>query len=318
MLKALKVTLRTIKNVIKGFSDDELMTRAAALSFYSALSFAPLLVLLLWVVASMSISWQDQLVTQLNGMVGDQASEAVKLVIENANARPGFGSWAGLISLGVTLVGASAVFAQLQNALNRAWGVRPRAGRAVLGWLRSRAQAVGLLLSIAFLLIISFAASAGIAIFVHQGTWIARTVEAVLSFAIFAMVFAAMYKLLPDAIIEWFDAAVGAVLTALLFAVGKYGIGIYLDRAQVGGAYGSAAGVIVLLVWVYYSAIILLLGAELTQAVAEARGQPILPAAHAELINPPTFAADVPGEQASSDAPFAQSEPDQKPAGGFS
>ena len=302
MLKALKVTLRTIRNVVKGFGDDELMTRAAALSFYSALSFAPLLVLLLWIVASMSVSWQDQLVAELTSMVGDQAGEAVKLVIANASARPGFGSWAGLISLGVTLVGASAVFAQLQNALNRAWGVRPRAGRAILGWLRSRAQAVGLLLSIAFLLIISFVASAGIAIFANQETVIARVLEAVVSFAIFAFVFAAMYKLLPDAIIDWFDASVGAVLTALLFTVGKYGIGVYLDRSQVGGAYGSAAGVIVLLVWVYYSAIILLLGAELTQAVAEARGAPIRPSAHAELIHQPA----VPGE------------PKQEPDVGFS
>lgn len=287
MSRHLHVVLRTLRNVAQGFADDELMTRAAALSFYSALSFAPMLVLLLWIVASMSADWQGQLIEQLNGLVGDQAAQAVKLVIDNANARPGVGSWAGLISLGVTLVGASAVFAQLQSALNRAWGVRAKPGQAVVGWLRSRAQAIGLLLSIAFLLIISFAASAGIAMFIHQGSGIARALEAVLSFTIFAFVFAAMYKLLPDAVIEWFDAAVGAVLTAVLFAVGKFAIGIYLDRSEVGGAYGSAAGVIVLLVWVYYSAIILLLGAELTQAVAEARGAPIRPSAYAELIHPP-------------------------------
>lgn len=305
MIRYLRITLRTLRNVAQGFTDDELMTRAAALSFYSALSFAPLLVLLLWIVASMSPDWQGRLVEQLNAMVGDQAAQAVKLVIDNASARPGVGSWAGLISLGVTLIGASAVFAQLQSALNRAWGVRPRPGRAVVGWLRSRAQAVGLLLSIAFLLIISFSASAGIAMFANQGTGIARGLEAVLSFAIFAFVFAAMYKVLPDAIIAWFDAIIGAVLTALLFAVGKYAIGIYLDRSQVGGAYGSAAGVIVLLVWVYYSAIILLLGAELTQAVAEARGAPIRPSAHAVLIQPPPPAGE-PAQPA--DAAFAQAD----------
>ncbi len=288
MLKALKVTLQTIRNVIKGFADDELMTRAAALSFYSALSFAPLLVLLLWIVASMSTGWQDKLVSELTGMVGNQAAGAVKLVIDNAKARPGFGSWAGWISLGVTLLGASAVFAQLQNALNRAWNVRPKPGRAISGWIRSRAQAIGLLLSIAFLLIISFVASAGIALFAHHDTGIARALEAIVSFAIFSFVFAAMYKLLPDALIDWFDAAIGAALTALLFVAGKFAIGVYLDRSDVGGAYGSAAGVIVLLVWVYYSAIILLLGAELTQAVAAARGMPIQPSAHAELINLPT------------------------------
>lgn len=286
MIRHLRVALQTLRNVARGFSDDELMTRSAALSFYTALSFAPLLVLLLWIVASLSPDWQNRLIEQLTAMVGTQAADAVRLVIDNASARPGVGSWAGLVSLGVTLLGASAVFAQLQGALNRAWGVRPKRGRAVLGWLRSRAQAVGLVLTIAFLLIISFAASAGIAMFVQQQTALARLLEALLSFAIFSFVFAAMYKVLPDALIDWFDAIIGAVLTALLFAVGKFAIGIYLDRSAVGGAYGPAAGVIVLLVWVYYSALILLLGAELTQAVAEARGAPIRPAAHAELLQP--------------------------------
>jgi membrane protein len=280
---------QVVKTTAKGFSDDELMTRAAALAFYSALSFAPLLVLLLWVVASLRPEWQNQLVDGLNGLVGARASDAVKLVIENAKQRPSVGSMAGLIGLGVTLIGASAVFAQLQGALNRVWSLQPRPGptsHAILGWLRARLHALGLLLSLAFLLVISFSASALIAVFVRGGTTGWQALEMIISFGVFILIFGAIYKVLPDAIIEWRDAVIGASLTALLFVVGKYAIGIYLARSNVGGPYGPAGGVVVLLVWVYYSALILLLGAELTEAVAEARGTPIKPRPYAMSTRP--------------------------------
>lgn len=291
----LHIAWRVMRTAARGIGDDELMTRAAALAFYSALSFAPLLVLLLWIVASLSPDWQARLVNDLVALVGPRAAESVHLVIQNADQRPGIGNLAGWIGLAVTLVGASAVFAQLQGALNRVWGVRARPGRAVLGWLRTRTRAVGLLLTLAFLLIVSFSASAVIALFVPGGTWLWRIVEALVSLGVFSLVFAGMYKLLPDAIIAWRDTLIGAVLTALLFALGKFGIGLYLDHSDVGGAYGPAGAVIVLLVWVYYSALILLLGAELTQAVAEARGRPILPSPHAVALReaaPAPFGGD--------------------------
>lgn len=284
MDRRINLGFQVVKTTAKGFSDDELMTRAAALAFYSALSFAPLLVLLLWVVASLRPEWQAQLIDGLNGLVGERASGAVALVIENAKQRPSVGSMAGLIGLGVTLVGASAVFAQLQGALNRVWSLQPRPGntsRAILGWLRARLHALGLLLSLAFLLVISFSASAVIAVFVRGGTLGWHALEMVISFGVFVLIFGAIYKVLPDAIIEWRDALIGASLTALLFVIGKYAIGIYLERSNVGGPYGPAGGVVVLLVWVYYSALILLLGAELTEAVAEARGTPIKPRPYA-------------------------------------
>lgn len=280
----LHLAWRVVRTTAKGFSDDELMTRAAALAFYSALSFAPLLVLLLWIVASLRPEWQAQLVDSLNGLVGPRASEAVRLVIENARQRPSVGSMAGVLGLGVTLIGASAVFAQLQGALNRVWSLQPRPGStkgAILGWLRARMHALGLLLSLAFLLVISFSASALIAVFVRGGTTGWQILEIVISLAVFVLIFGAIYKVLPDAIIEWRDAMIGATLTALLFAVGKFAIAVYLDRSNVGGPYGPAGGVVVLLVWVYYSALILLLGAELTEAVAEERGTPIKPRPYA-------------------------------------
>ena len=270
MHSRLKLGLTVVRTTAKGFSDDELMTRAAALAFYSALSFAPLLVLLLWIVASLRPEWQAQLIDSLNGLVGSRASEAVRLVIENAKQRPSVGSMAGIIGLGVTLVGASAVFAQLQGALNRVWSLQPRPGKAshaILGWLRARLHALGLLLSLAFLLVISFSASATIAVFVRGGTTGWQVLEMTISFGVFVLIFGAIYKVLPDAVIEWRDALIGATLTAVLFVIGKYAIGLYLAHSNVGGPYGPAGSIVVLLVWVYYSGLILLLGAELTEAV---------------------------------------------------
>jgi membrane protein len=274
-----------------GFGHDELSTRAAALAFYSALSFAPLLVLLLWVAASLRPAWQLELTDSLKHLVGPRASEAVTLVLANARERPTVGSWAGLLGLAVTLVGASAVFAQLQGAINRVWNLAPRPGGAVLDWLRARMTALGLLLSLAFLMVISFAASALIAVFVHGDTLAWQALEALIALSLFSTLFAAIFKVLPDAWIAWPDALVGGALTAVLFAAGKFAIGVYLAHSNVGGAYGPAGGVVVLLVWVYYSALILLLGAELTQAVAEVRGRPITPRAHAIWRRPP---ADTP------------------------
>lgn len=281
MTRLRKVLGDVVHRTFAGISEDELLTRAAALAFYSALSFAPLLVLLLWIASSLQAQGQAQLIDSLTSLVGSRAADAVRLVIDNARQRPGFGSWAGLFAIAVTLVGASAVFAQLQGAINKVWGLQPRPGRAWLGWLRTRMHAVGLLLALAFLLVISFAASTLIALFVRGDTLAWQIVEILISLLVFALVFATIFKVLPDAVIAWRDAMVGALLTALLFAGGKFVIGIYLDHSSVGGAYGPAAGLVVLLVWVYFAAVILLLGAELTAAVAIARGTPIRARAHA-------------------------------------
>ncbi|TAL84315.1 MAG: YihY/virulence factor BrkB family protein [Rhodanobacter sp.] len=280
--KSYRFVLDVVRRTAAGFSRDELMTRAAALAFYSALSFAPLLVLLLWTMASLGPQWQSQLTHALNNLLGARASGAVQLVIQNARQRPGMGGLAGLLGVAVTVVGASAVFAQLQGALNRVWNLHSKPRGAVIGWLHARLHAFGLLLALTFLLVISFGASALIAVFVHGSTIWWQLAEAMVALLAFTMVFAAIFKVLPDALIDWKDALTGAQLTAILFAAGKFGISLYLSHSNIGGAYGPAGAVVVLLVWVYYSAVILLLGAELTQAVATARGRPIEPSRHAE------------------------------------
>lgn len=302
MVKPWRSVWNVLRRTMAGIGQHEMLTRAAAIGFYSALSFAPLLILLLWLVASLQPQWQAQLVGAMNGLLGPRASDAVKLVIANAEQRPRFGTWAGWLGIAVTLFSASAVFVQLQDSLNRVWDLRARPGNEVISWLRTRMHAFGLLLTLAFLLVISFAASTLIAVFTHGDTLFWQVIELLVSLLVFGIVFAAVYKVLPDAVIDWRDALIGAGLTAVLFAAGKFAIGLYLAHSSVGGAYGPASSVVVLLVWVYYSAVILLVGAELTQAVAEERGSPIRPSAHAVLVSDCTEASAPPAAGAGREA----------------
>lgn len=285
----MKFTLATLKRTVMsaadGFSDDELMTRAAALAFYAALSFAPLLILLVWLVSTLHAGWQQQLSDAMTGMVGARAADAVNGVINSAKNHPRTGDVAGIIGIAVTLFSASAVFAQLQGTLNRVWRVKPKPGAAVGAWLRTRAHALALLGGIAFMMIISFVISGIIKAVVPGDTLAWQIIEDVVSAVVFIVAFGAMYKVLPDARIDWFDAFIGALLTALLFIAGKFAIGLYIDHSDVGGAYGPAGAFVVLLTWVYYTSIIVLMGAELTRGMADARGKPIRPSAHAVEID---------------------------------
>jgi membrane protein len=278
---------RTFHIAIEGFADDELMTRASALAFWSALSFAPILVLTLWSLSVLQPASQGQLVAMLAGVLGNEGASAVKLVMDNAKQQPRLGNILGLIGIGVTVFSASTVFAQLQSTLNRIFGVQIKGGarQAVLSWLSMRARAIGLLVGIFFLLIVSFVVSAIIQTLLPGDTLAWQLIEIGVSLVVFVLAFGAMYKVLPDASIPWKDAARGAVLTAVLFVAGQFAIGLYLDRAKVGGAYGPAGAVMVLLTWMYYASVIVLLGAELTHGLAVARGAHIEPNRYAENMD---------------------------------
>lgn len=273
-----------LRPIISGFSEHELMTRAAALAFYSALSFAPMLVLSLWLVSLFDPGMRDQVTGGLADIVGNQAAVTAELVIENARSRPDIGNVAGIISIFVTLFAGSGALAQLQAALNRVWDVRARPRRAWLGWLCSRAQAAALLVTLVLLVVLSFAISGLIALYVPGDALAWRGIEAALTLVVFIGVFACVFKVLPDVVIPWREAVTGALITTLLFAIGKFGIGLYLDHSNVGGAYGPAGAVVVLLVWMYYAALILLLGAEATRVLAQVRGVRIARSPHAEAL----------------------------------
>ncbi|BDU21074.1 YihY/virulence factor BrkB family protein [Dyella sp. GSA-30] len=305
MRKFIRLLGRTFHVAIDGFADDELMTRASALAFWSALSFAPILVLTLWSLSVLKPSSQDQLVAMLAGVLGKEGAGAIKLVMDNAKQQPRLGNILGLIGIGVTVFSASTVFAQLQSTLNRIFGVQIKGGtrEAVLSWLSMRARAIGLLIGIFFLLIVSFVVTAIIQTLLPGDTLAWQSIEICASLVVFVLAFGAMYKVLPDASIPWKDAARGAVLTAVLFVAGQFVIGLYLDHAKVGGAYGPAGAVVVLLTWMYYASVIVLLGAELTHGLAVARGTHIEPNRYAERIDEPEDRQPTQGDNKDVDRP---------------
>jgi membrane protein len=195
------------------------------------------------------------------------------------------GNVAGIVGLLITLFSASVVFAQLQHALNVIWDVKAKPGKALTAWLWARARAIGLLVGITFLLIVSFVVSTLIRIFVPVDSWMWNIAERVISLLVFIAAFGAMYRVLPDARIAWVDAWRGALLTTVLFIAGKYAIDLYIQHASVGGAYGPAGALVVLLTWVYYASTIVLMGAELTHGLSAARGERVKPEQQAERRN---------------------------------
>ncbi|MBE1161817.1 YihY/virulence factor BrkB family protein [Dyella acidiphila] len=258
---------------IAGIGDDDLSTHAAAIAFYSALSMAPIVLLMLWGLSWLGPQWQPELAGALTGMMGSKAAATIVSVVNSAKSRPETGNIAGLIGIAVTLFSASAVFAQLQSTLNRIWHIQSAEHHMISHWLKARARAFGLLVGIAFLMIVSFAASAVIHLLIPRAVAAWASAEYVVSLAIFATAFAAMYRVLPDTHIAWSDAGWGGLLTTLLFILGKFGIELYIQHASIGGAYGSAGGLVVMLTWVYYASFVVLLGAELTHGLAQARNR---------------------------------------------
>jgi membrane protein len=260
---------------------------AAALSYYTAVSIAPLLVLVVVIVGFFlgDQAAQSQLVGQLQGAMGAEGAQFLQTVLENAQ-QPTLASIAGILSLLTLLWGSTNVFSQLQNSLNKIWDVAPKPGRGLWGMIKARFLSFTLVLGIAFLLLVSLVISSVLTTLSTWGQgwlpgadWLWQGVTFVVSFAVVTLLFAAIYKVLPDAEIAWRDVWLGSAVTALLFTVGKTLLGWYLANA--GSAYGAVGSLVVFLLWVYYSAQILFLGAEFTQVYARTYGAGIQPADNA-------------------------------------
>jgi membrane protein len=288
------------RDTAEGFVADEAMTRGAAIACYSMFSIAPLLVV---AVAIAGLAFGEEAVRsavgeQLRALVGREGAEAVQAMVRGVGEAGG-GSSSGvpaLASVSVLLVTASGVFAELQGALNVVWKAEPKAV-TVSYLLRARALSIGLVAATGFLLLVSLLASAALA---ALWAWVGGVLPAaaallgalgfLVSFALTAALFAAIYKVLPDRRLEWRDVAVGAVGTALLFNIGKALIGWYIGGSGMARSYGAAGALVVVLLWVYYSAQTFLLGAEFTRAWAglegSRQGAPVGPRAEASAGRP--------------------------------
>ncbi|HZW06540.1 MAG TPA: YihY/virulence factor BrkB family protein [Phycisphaerales bacterium] len=273
-----------MRGVLSDFSADDAMSLAASVAFYTALSFAPLVLLVVTIGGFLGDREKNDLVEMFAAQLGPAAAKTADTVVETAQAQTPRGEWWRIAASSAgLLVTASGVFAQLQASLNRVWDVQAKPGQGFWGFIRKRLLSMGMVLSILFVLLVSLVVSAIVGRYTSALTealgWIGDTAAAVI---VSTVAFALMFKVLPDVKIGWRDVWIGALITAGLFTAGKAGLAVYLDKGSVGASYGAAAGgLIALLVWVYYSCTILLLGAEITQRYARLHGRGLQPSEHA-------------------------------------
>jgi membrane protein len=258
------------RQAVTAWNDDYAPSMGAALSYYTLFSIAPLILI---VVAIAGFAFGDEaargeIFEQLAGLVGPQGAQAVQELLQHAD-RPGAGALAAISGTVALLLGATAVFGELQNALDRIW--RAPARKEDEGWfklVRARLLSFGMVLAIAFVLMVSLVMSAVLS---ALGEW--RALDVAASFALSTLMFALIYKIIPRVRIRWRDVWLGASVTAALFALGKLLIGLYLGRSALASAFGAAGSLVVMMVWVYYSAQVFLLGAEFTRLAATERTQ---------------------------------------------
>jgi len=263
-----------LKDTVLSFIEDEALSRGAAIAFYTVTSVAPLLLIVI-AIAGLAFgreAAQNAIVSQLSGLMGQQTAQILETAVASASSKSS-GILATLIGVITLIVTASGVFGEIQSALNAIWKAKPE-GTSVSRLIRARAASLGLVATLGFLLLVSLVVSAALTAFGNYlnsvlpfGELILSLLNTVVSLVLISVLFAAIYKILPDRRLEWRDVAVGAVVTAILFTIGKSLIGWYIGSSAVASSFGAAGALIVLLLWVYYSAQIFLLGAEFTKSM---------------------------------------------------
>ncbi len=276
-----------LKQTFQEWLQDKVPQLGAALAYYTVFSLAPLILVLLAVIGVLfrddpGGAW-NKITQQMSYFLDPSALQVVQEIAQKAS-QPGKSMIATIIGVALALFGASGVFGQLQDALNTIWGVKAKPTRGIWGFLRARFLSFAMVAGICFLLLVSLAIEAllkGFSRYVQSmlpgGIVIAVTVYLVFDFAVVVLLFAMIFKFLPDVKIQWRDVWIGAFMTAILFGIGKWLLGFYLGSGAAGSAYGAASSLITLLLWVYYSSQILLFGAEFTQVYAARAGRELKP-----------------------------------------
>jgi membrane protein len=279
-----------IKETFSEWSEDKASRLAAAMAYYTVFSIPPLLMIGIAIVGRVfgdDARAREQIAAQVSSVFGPSAAEAIETIVQNASEPEG-SLIATVIGVIMLLLGASGVFGELQGTMNTIWEVSPRPDRGIMGMLRDRFFSFTMVLGIGFLLLVSLVVSAGLAALdefltglLPEAVVLMQVVNFLISFGVFALLFALIFKVVPDVKIAWSDVWIGAIVTAALFTLGKIGIGLYLGNSALSSTYGAAGSLVALLVWVYYSAQILFLGAEFTQVYANKYGSRIVPAENA-------------------------------------
>ncbi|MGB9157360.1 MAG: YihY/virulence factor BrkB family protein [Chthoniobacterales bacterium] len=276
-----------LKQTFSEWLDDQAPQLGAALAYYTVFSLAPLVLLLLAIVGFLfhddpAGAWR-KMTEQMSYFLDQSAIDVVQSIAQKAS-QPSKGLFATIIGILLALLGASGVFGQLQNALNTIWGVKAKPGLGIGAFIRSRFLSFAMVAGVCFLLLISLVIesllksfSAHVQAMFPGGIVIAVVVYSIFDFVIVVLLFASIYKFLPDVKIQWRDVWIGAVMTTILFTIGKWALGLYLGSGTAASAYGAASSLITLLLWIYYSSQILLFGAEFTQVYAARAGRAFVP-----------------------------------------
>ena len=280
---------RLVVDAAKDWVEDKAPRLGAALSYYTAFSLPPLLVALIGIagVAFGAEVVSDRLVDQMRGLVGAESADLLGDAIAEAQRTTGTG-WAVALGVAVLVIAASGVFAQLQDALNTIWDVQPQPGGGIWRLLQKRLLSLAAVLGAGFLLLVSLAVSTATAALAELAGSVeslapfVAVMDVVISLLVVTVLFALIFKFLPDVRIKWRDVWLGAFITAGLFIIGKFAIGFYLGTSDVGSAYGVAGSLIIIMVWIYYSALIVFFGAELTQVWTKRHEASVTPATGAE------------------------------------
>ncbi len=302
MPRLLKSSYALAKQAASEWMSQNVSRHGAALAFYTLFAIAPLFV----IVLAMAGFWfgdeaaRRELFSQVSGLVGSEGGEAIQALVSAAH-QPKTGAWATVIAVVTLFVGATSVFVHLQDSLNSVWGVRREPGRGVRNFIKDRLLSFALIVGIGFLLLVSLVLSAALSALgkymvgllpAQENLW--QGINFIISFGVITLLFAMIFKMLPDVKIAWRDVWIGALITALLFNLGKLLFGLYLGRSSVTSAYGAAGSLVVVLLWVYFSAQILFFGAKFTQVYANRFGSRLEPVPGAKAVTLAEVVAETP------------------------
>jgi membrane protein len=294
---------KSFKDAFTGFGDDKVMKLSASLAYYTGFSLAPLLVVIIAICGFFfgQEAVQGTIDNQIRAFIGADAASQMQEMIKNA-AISGKGTMATIIGVVTLLLGASAIFGEIQDSINSIWGLKPKPKVGIMKTIQTRLLSFGLIASLGFLLLVSLAATAVVeglgdrlkAMFPDVAVILFYIINLVLTLVVTTLLFAVIFKVLPDAKIKWKDIWPGAIATSLLFIIGKFIISIYISKSDIGTTYGAAGSFAVILVWIYYSSIILYFGAEFTKAYALNKGARIIPNEYAQWDRRPAVAGAEP------------------------
>ncbi|WP_191756124.1 YihY/virulence factor BrkB family protein [Komarekiella delphini-convector] len=309
----LRKVWRLFKETFSEWQFNEVSLLASSLAYYTVFSLAPLMVIIITILGAIygEATAQQQIVDQLQEIVGEEGAQLLATAIANMREDTRGGVLRLIFNFGFFAFGASGVFAQIQYALDKIWEVKPEPRRQIFHFLRKRILTFAMVLVIAFLLFVSYLVSNILVVIVNNLSdllpglsYLWQILSFLLSFSILALLFAAIYTILPDAQVAWRSTLVGAAITALLFMVGQFLFGLFLSQIDIGSAYGVAGSFVIVITWIYYAAHILFLGAEFTKVYAKIYGSPIIPEEYAIHISH--------NDQHESQEPFSSKQDSQR------